>query len=86
MGGNRLNCMDEGSANAIEIGDNGVVVDAALVAGNLGLSVDAFWRDLRRGLVYGIVERGEGEDAGRLRLTFNYRAQSWSVTVEETQR
>jgi Family of unknown function (DUF6522) len=71
-------------ANLIEVGDDGVVVDAALVADKLGLSPDVFWRELKRGHVYGVVERGEGDDEGRTRLTFNYRAQSWSVTVEGT--
>lgn len=58
------------------------VVDAALVAPHLGLSPEAFWRELGRGIVYGVVERGEGEDAGRTRLTFRYRARSWSLVVE----
>ena len=46
-------------------------------------SPDAFWREMKRGIVYGVVERGEGEDAGRTRLTFRYRARSWSVTLED---
>jgi hypothetical protein len=37
---------------------------------------------LRRGIVHGVVERGVGEDAGRLRLTFRYRARSWTVVAE----
>ena len=37
---------------------------------------------MRRGIVYGVVERGVGEDAGRLRLTFRHRARSWTVVVE----
>ena len=43
-----------------------------------------FWREVKRGIVYGVVERGEGEDAGRVRLTFRYRARSWSITLEDT--
>jgi hypothetical protein len=39
---------------------------------------------MKRGVVYGVVERGEGEDAGRMRLTIRYRAQSWSMILEET--
>jgi Family of unknown function (DUF6522) len=38
---------------------------------------------MRRGIVYGVVERGEGDDAGRTRLIFRYRARSWSVTLED---
>jgi hypothetical protein len=37
---------------------------------------------MKRAVVYGVVERGEG-DADRVRLTFFYRARSWSVTLEE---
>jgi hypothetical protein len=60
-------------------------IDAALVAPQLGLSVEQFWQELRRGIVYGAVERGIDEDAGRVRLTFRYRARSWSVTLDEAQ-
>jgi hypothetical protein len=71
------------SFSAITYSEAGFTVDAKLVAGKLGLSPDAFWREMRRGIVYGIVERGEGDDAGRTRLTFRYRARSWSVTLED---
>jgi Family of unknown function (DUF6522) len=50
--------------------------------GKLGLSVDRLRAEMRRGVVYGVAERGVGEDAGRLRLTFRYRARSWTVAVE----
>lgn len=72
-----------GGPTAITRSDDGFVVDAALVAGKLGLAPDAFWREMQRGIVYGVVERGEGDDAGRVRLTFRYRARSWSVTLED---
>jgi hypothetical protein len=52
-------------------------------SGKLGLSPDAFWREMKRGVVYGVVERGDGDDAGRVRLTFRYRSRSWCVTFEE---
>lgn len=68
---------------AITPAEDGFVLEAELVAGKLGLSPDAFWREMKRGIVYGVVERGEGEDAGRTRLTFHYRARSWSVTMED---
>jgi hypothetical protein len=62
---------------------DGITVEAAVIAGKLGLSPDAFWRALKRGIVYGVVERGEGDDAGRTRLTFRYRARSCSMTLED---
>jgi hypothetical protein len=37
---------------------------------------------MRRGIIYSVVERGVGEDAGRLRLTFRYRARAWTVVVQ----
>jgi hypothetical protein len=37
---------------------------------------------LRRGSIHGTIEQGVGEDAGWLRLTFRYRARSWTVVVE----
>jgi Family of unknown function (DUF6522) len=66
--------LDRQSAAAITLSEDGVVFEAELVSGKLGLSPDAFWREIKRGVVYGVVERGEGDDAGRLRLTFRCRA------------
>ncbi len=59
-------------------------VPANVLAEGFGLTPDALWREMKRGIVYGVVERGEGEDAGRTRLTFRYRARAWSMTLEET--
>ncbi len=53
--------MDRQSSNAITLSEDGVVVEAELVSGKLGLTPDAFWREIKRGVVYGVVERGEGE-------------------------
>jgi Family of unknown function (DUF6522) len=59
-----------------------VTIEAGHLAEKLGLPVDRLRAEMRRGIVYGVVERGVGEDAGRLRLTFRYRARSWTVVVE----
>ena len=59
-----------------------VTIKAGFLAAKLGLSVDRLRAEMRRGIVYGVSERGVGEDAGRLRLTFRYRARSWTVVVE----
>ena len=69
--------------NAITLSKDNVLVEAEFVAEKLGLTPDFFWREMKRGIVYGVVERGEGDDAGRVRLTFRYRARSWSVTLQE---
>lgn len=74
--------MDQKRSTAITASKDGFTVDAELVAQELGLQPDVFWRELNRGIVYGVVERGEGEDIGRTRLTFRYRSRSWCVTLE----
>jgi Family of unknown function (DUF6522) len=43
------------------------IIEAAHLAAKLGLSVDRLRAEMQRGV---------GEDAGRLRLTFRYRARS----------
>lgn len=60
-------------------GEGDVLVDAEAAADGLGLPVDVFWKEVKRGLVYSVVERGEGADAGCMRLTLRYRSKSWSV-------
>lgn len=76
--------MDRHRAKAVTLSADGFIVEVEMVAGELGLSPDAFWREIKRGIVYGVAERGEGEDAGRVRLTFRYRARSWSVTLKDS--
>jgi Family of unknown function (DUF6522) len=66
----------------IEVQGDEATVEAGLLAAKLGLPVDRLRAEMRRGIVYGTVERGIGEDAGRRRLTFRYRARSWTVVVE----
>jgi predicted ArsR family transcriptional regulator len=57
-------------------------VEAGHLAAKLGLSVDRLRAAMRRGIVFGTVERGVGEGAGRPRLTFRCRARSGTVAVE----
>lgn len=67
----------------IAIGRDGdVEVPAELAARLLGAPLPAFLADLRSGHVYSVVERGEGEDAGRLRLTLRRRATTRVLVVE----
>ena len=66
----------------VEVQDDAATVEAGYLAAKLGLSVDRLRAEMRRGIVYGVVERGVGADAGRLRLTFRHRARSWTVVVE----
>src|SRR6266576_6678010 len=66
----------------IEIHGDDVTVEASYLAAQFDLSVDRLRAEMRRGIIYSVVERGMGEDAGRLRLTFRYRARTWTVVVQ----
>jgi hypothetical protein len=59
-----------------------VTIEAAYLAAHLGLTVEKLRAEMRRGIVFGLTERGVGDDLGRKRLTFRYRARSWSVVIE----
>lgn len=69
-------------ADGASIVDGEITVDAELLASKLGLSSETLKQEMRRGLVYSTVERGEEEDAGNTRLTFRYRASVWRVVIE----
>lgn len=68
--------------NGARIVDGEITVDAELLASKLGLSSETLKREMRKGLVYSTVERGEREDAGNTRLTFRYRATVWRTVVK----
>jgi hypothetical protein len=59
-----------------------VVLGAEDMARLLGAPLDAVLADLRAGIVYSVVERGEGADAGRLRLTLRRRGAQRILVVE----
>ncbi|MDB5406608.1 MAG: Nfu/NifU-domain containing protein [Rhodospirillales bacterium] len=65
----------------ISVQNGEIVVDAEFLAAKLGLSTDSLRAEMRRGLVYSVTERGIDEDEGHTRLTFRYRARSWTVVV-----
>ncbi len=70
------------SPQAVSIADGEITFDAGLVAARLGLAPDVFMQELARGIVYRQVERGTGEDAGRTRVTFRYRASVWRCIID----
>lgn len=69
------------SPRVIEIHGDDVTIEASYLAARLGLPVNRLRAEMRRGIVYSVVERGVGEDAGRLRLTIRYRTRAWTVVV-----
>ena len=70
------------SPPVIEIHGDDVTVEAGYLAARLGLSVARLRAEMRRGIIHSVVERGMGEDAGRLRFTVRYRAHSWTMVVQ----
>jgi hypothetical protein len=54
----------------IDIQGGEVTVEASYLAARLGLSVNRLREEMRQRHVYSVVERGMGENAGRLHLTF----------------
>lgn len=58
------------------------VLTADQAAGLLGVPLPAFLADLRAGAVFSVVERGEGADAGTLRLTLRRRATERRLVVD----
>jgi hypothetical protein len=73
-----------GASGPVVVGARGgeVTIEADYLAARLGLSTDRLRAEMRRGIVYGLVERGLGADAGRLRLIVRHRARSWTAVVE----
>lgn len=59
-----------------------MALSAAQAAALLGATLEDFLADLRGGHVYSVVERGIGEDAGRLRLTLHRRSTRRRLLVE----
>jgi hypothetical protein len=69
-------------ASIITFQDGEIMVDAEFLAAKLGLSTESLKAEMRRGLVHSVAERGIDEDEGRTRITFRYRARSWTVVVK----
>ena len=67
----------------VEIDEAGdVALSAEQGAALLGVALADFLADLRAGHVYSVVERGEGADAGRIRLTLHRRSTRRRLVVE----
>ncbi len=68
--------------SAVSIGDGQVTVEAALVAGGLGLDEPRLRDLMRAGTITTVCEAGEGDDAGRTRLNFLYGNRVLRLTVD----
>ena len=58
-------------------------VDARIIAEGLDLPEHAIARAMSSGAITTRFERGEGEDAGRFRLSFFHRGKTLRLTVDE---
>ncbi len=59
-----------------------MTIDARFLASRLGVTEDTLKRAMRNGHMAGRLERGDGADAGRLRVTFGNGQWSWSAVME----
>ncbi|MFC3570186.1 DUF6522 family protein [Paracoccus sp. TOH] len=67
---------------AVEFGKDGVRVEAALLARAFGISADDLKRDMRDGTITSRFERGEGKDAGTVRLIFFSASRRVRITAD----
>lgn len=58
----------------IALEDGAPVFSPSQMGEALGLDSESLRAELRAGRVHGVVERGEGEDAGRTRATLRWRS------------
>lgn len=63
--------------------DGAISVDVTQIAPRLSLSPNDFMKALAQGMVYQIVEKGEGEDAGTWRITFRHRAKECRIFIDD---
>jgi len=68
----------------IEIGPDRIQIDAEIVARALKIAPQDLRDRMREGTVTSMFERGEGEDTGRLRLTFFSETRRARITATET--
>ena len=59
------------------------VLDSAFLAERLGINLEALRRGMRLGQVTSRVEQGNGEDAGRIRITVRTRRAAWQAILDQ---
>lgn len=64
--------------------DGQVVVDPDYLAPRLGLTPDTLRDGLRTGDVVGVIETGEGRDAGKTRIILRSGTRAWAAEVDAT--
>jgi hypothetical protein len=66
----------------VTIDENGASVEADLLAEAFGLAPAEVPALMRAGAITSLFERGEGEDAGRMRLTFFHASRRFRLVVD----
>jgi hypothetical protein len=75
------------SDNAVvEFSEDGITVDAGVIADGLGIAPAAVQAGMREGTITSRCERGIGRHAGRYRLTFFHHGRGLRLIVDETCR
>ena len=67
--------------SGIERDDGGFVVDAAVLASGLRLTVEEIRSLMRDGRITSKTEAGEGEDQGRWRITFYHGGRAFRLVL-----
>lgn len=68
----------------LEFGNDNVSIDAAVLARAFGISADDLKHGMRDGTITSRFERGEGEDAGRVRLLFFSPVRRIRITADQS--
>lgn len=68
----------------LEFSNDNVSIDAAVLARAFGISADDLRHGMRDGTITSRFERGEGEDAGRVRLLFFSPARRIRITADQS--
>jgi Family of unknown function (DUF6522) len=67
----------------IQLSEDAVQVDAAIVAAGLALEPSILQQHMREGLITSLCERGVDEDQGRYRLTFFSQSRRFQIIVDD---
>jgi len=68
--------------SAITKAEGAITIDAEWLASRLGLSAASLKSEMRKGIVYSVVEAGLSEDLAHTRLPFRDRSRAWTVVVD----
>ena len=68
----------------VDISDEGIEVEASVIAEGLGLALPQFRADMRAGKITSVAERGTGDDLGRHRLTFFSSHRRFRLVIDDS--